>query len=284
MFKLIKHLIRNTGEFPKRIKRRHEIFWSDPQAEHIRNSKLDASLPMEVWQSGPYWQRKLSNKSNSREFATMMGCKVPDLYWKGQDVDQIDFDSLPAHYVIRPTIGQCSKGVYVMDKGLNLFDKNFYTPDEIVSHLKEDLKKNPLIEFLVEEFVKNENGEHRIPNDYKFLCFNGEIAAVAVIDRVSPDEGYSHFYDREWKKMKKIHYFYPGKDVPERPACFPEMIEHAIAMSKVYGLFVRIDFFATDKGAVFGEFTPTPAMGKNFTPYGKKLLLEHWDKYCAGMI
>jgi len=284
MIKFIKRLLWDRGKFPARIRNRHKVFWSDPQAEQIKTSKLDKLTPLEIWQSGPYWQRKLSNKANAREFVQMLGCQVPELYWKGKDVDAIDFDALPQQYVIRPTLGQCSKGVYVMDQGLNLFDQQQYLPEDIRAQLKKDLEKTPNIEFLIEEFVRTEAGEYRIPNDFKFLCFNGTVASVVVIDRVSPKVGYSHFYDENWQKMKKIHYLYPGRDEPQKPACFEEMLEQAKTISKAYGIFVRLDFFATDKGPVFGEFTPTPALGTSFTPYGKKLLLEHWDKYCPGLI
>jgi hypothetical protein len=44
------------------------------------------------------------------------------------------------------------------------------------------------------------------------------------------------------------------------------MTEAAVRFSKAYEIFCRVDFYATDKGAVFGEFTPIPAVGKGFTP------------------
>ena len=49
-------------------------------------------------------------------------------------------------------------------------------------------------------------------------------------------------------------------------------------------IFVRIDFYATDKGAVFGEFTPTPFRGLFFTPHADKLFIPLWDQYCNGLI
>ena len=284
ILKNIYRMVRDSGEFPARIRARHKIFWSDPLAEEIRNDKMNESDPLEKWMDVPHWQRKLSNKFNAREFAKMQGCQVPDLYWKGRDVDSIDFSSLPEHYVIRPTIGHSANFVYLMKNGLNLFDNKTYTPDEIKQDLKNAIAGVAHLEFLFEEFVQTEAGEYRIPNDYKFWCFRGVIASIAVIDRVSPKLGYSHFYDENWQKMKKIHFKYPGKEELQPPLCFNEMLMHAKKLSTAYGIFVRLDFFATNKGPVFGEFTPTPAMGKSFTPYGKKLLLNYWDKYCPGLV
>src|SRR5690349_8519474 len=98
MYNLILNFFRNSGEFPARIRRRHQIFWTDPEAESVRNSKMDHRLPLEYWMEGHLWQRKLSNKYNAREFAKLNGCRVPDLYWKGSDIDSIDFASLPDQY------------------------------------------------------------------------------------------------------------------------------------------------------------------------------------------
>jgi hypothetical protein len=284
MLHLIASFFRNSGKFPGRIRKRHEAFWSDPEAETIRNTKMSEGLPLDHWQDVPHWQRKLSNKYNSRVFASSLGCQVADLYWKGRNLNDIDFSALPSRYVIRPTIGQCSKGVYIMDEGLNHFDQKRYTPQQILEHLQKDLEKNPILEFLFEEFVQTEDGRYTIPNDFKFLCFNGTVASIVVIDRVSPEVGYSYFYDEHWNKMKRLHHLYPGKDEPKKPECFDEMLEQAKRLSKAYGIFVRIDFFATSKGAVFCEFTPTPALGRGFTSYGKKLLLKYWDQYCPGTI
>jgi len=284
ILKNIYKMVRDSGEFPARIRARHKIFWSDPLAEDVRNDKMDKMDPLEKWMNVPNWQRKLSNKFNAREFAKMQGCQVPDLYWKGRDIDSIDFSSLPAHYVIRPTIGHSANLVYLMKNGLNLFDNKTYTPDEIKQDLKKAINNVSHLEFLFEEFVQTEAGEYTIPNDYKFLCFRGVIASIAVIDRVSPKLGYSRFYNENWQKMKKIHFKYPGKEELQPPLCLNEMLSHAKKLSKAYGIFVRLDFFATNKGPVFGEFTPTPSIGKGFTPYGKKLLLDYWDKYCPGLI
>jgi len=284
ILKNIYKMVRDSGEFPARIRARHKIFWSDPLAEDVRNDKMDKMDPLEKWMDVPNWQRKLSNKFNAREFAKMQGCQVPDLYWKGRDIDSIDFSSLPAQYVIRPTIGHSANLVYLMKNGLNLFDNKTYTPDEIKQDLKKAINNVSHLEFLFEEFVQTEAGEYSIPNDYKFLCFRGVIASIAVIDRVSPKLGYSRFYNENWQKMKKIHFKYPGKEELQPPLCLNEMLSHAKKLSKAYGIFVRLDFFATNKGPVFGEFTPTPSIGKGFTPYGKKLLLDYWDKYCPGLI
>jgi hypothetical protein len=245
---------------------------------------MKATDPLEKWQEGTHWQRKLSNKYNSREFAKKFGCRVAELYWHGRDYSSIPFDQLPAAYVIRPTIGYSSGLVFLMKDSVNLMDKRPYTPAELTSIMAAALEKNPYLEFLIEEFVKTEAGETKIPDDYKFYIFNGEIAAIQVINRLSPSKGLTTCYDAYWNQISNVNTYYPQGPTQQPPACLPELIQQAKTLSKAYGIFARIDFYATDKGSVFGEFTPTPFRGLGFTPKADKFLVKYWDTYCLNSI
>jgi hypothetical protein len=239
---------------------------------------------IEKWKDVEHWQRKLSNKYNSRLFAQMHGCQVPDLYWHGNKLHEIPFGKLPPQYVIRPSNGAGCKLVFLMNNNLNLFDGKFYSEEEIVRALEKALQNNPKLEFLFEEFMRNENGEYKIQDDFKVYTFNGEIACIQVINRLGPSAGLTLFYDKDWQVIKNVTYNYKPGVYQDPPKCLPEMLEQAIVLSKAYEIFVRIDFYATDKGAVFGEFTPTPAGGKNFTPFGNQLFVDYWDRYCKGKV
>src|SRR4051794_2704898 len=272
------------GEFAKRIKKRHKAFWKDPNAEKIRNTIMHASDPIEKWKNANNWQRKLSNKYNSREFAKMHNCKVPDLYWKGRDYKTIEFDKLPEDYVIRPTIGHSSGSVFLMDKGVNIMDGKRYSNEDIRQTLQKALDLDIKLEFLIEEFLRTEAGEYKIPNDYKLYMFNGQLATIQVINRLSPTKGFTTFYDENWQPMENANTYYTKGDLEPAPKCLQEMIAKAKELSRSYEIFVRIDFYATDKGAVFGEFTPTPFKGTNFALSADKLFIDHWERFCQGKI
>ena len=275
----------NSRPFASRIKHRHNTFWKSSDAEIVRNMGLSASEPVSKIKNVKHWQRKLSNKYNAREFAKLHSCKVPDLFWKGRNVDTIDFNKLPEHYVIRPTIGHSCNLVFLMAAGINLMDKQLYTVGDIKAVLAENLKRNQYLEFLVEEFIKTENSEYKIPDDYKIYMFNGEVATIEVINRLSPAEGALSCYDEDWNMMPNTAgYKFPQAALQQPPKCLTEMIEQAKRLSKGYEIFVRIDFYATDKGCVFGEFTPTPGAAKYLTVEAEKMFIEYWDKYCKGKI
>jgi hypothetical protein len=271
-------------KFSERLKNRHKIFWNDPNAEVVRNTIMDASDPMEKWQDARLWQRKLSNKYNSREFARKHDCRVAKLYWKGRDYHNINFDSFPDFFVIRPTIGHSLNQVFLMKGSFNLMDEKTYSKDDIKLALSKALSANEKLEFLIEEFVRTEAGEYRIPDDYKFYMFNGEIGCIQVINRVNNKEGYTSWYDKDWNLLPNLTTNFPDGARQPRPECFLEMIEFAKKLSESYRIFIRIDLYATDKGAVFGEVTPTPALGIGFTPLADNILTRYWDRFCKEMI
>ena len=289
--KLLKRFVRLAyksenceGEFSKRIKRRHRRFWKAANAEKIRNTILTENDPLERWKDVKNWQRRLSNKYNSREFAVKHDCKVARLYWKGRDYDNIDFGNIPENFVIRPTRGHSMQHVFLMSNSVNLMDGKIYSKKEIKEILINALKEDGDLEFLIEEFVKTEAGEYKIPDDYKFYMFNGEVACIQVINRCSNTKACTSWYDENWNFIGNLTVNYPDGKKQTAPACLDEMKAAAKRLSMSYQIFVRIDFYATDKGAVFGEFTPTPGLGKGFTPAGDKLLATCWNKYCKGMI
>jgi hypothetical protein len=284
MLAFIIGFLKVPDEISTRIRTRHKKFWSDPDAEKVRNTLMTPDDPLEKWKNGENWQRKLSNKHNSRNFALAHNCKVPKLYWSGRNVKDINFDAIPENYVIRPTIGHSSKLVFLMKKGYNLFEDKTYSTDELKEVLQKAIDQNENLHFLIEEFLKNEQGEQKILKDYKFLCFNGEVACINAIDRFSPNAGTCTFYTEQWELLKIVNKIYPSGSYTPPPKCLNEMLAQAKHLSKSYEIFVRIDFYATNKGAVFGEFTPTPSMGNGFTSFGKKLMINYWNKYCTGMI
>lgn len=274
----------SNGEFYRRIQRRHSTFWKAPDAETVRNAPMDASDPMEKWRGIENWQRRLSNKHNSREFAKRHRCRVPQLYWKGREVGEIPFDTLPEQYVIRPTIGHSANLVFLMDRSVNLMDKRTYAREEITETLTKALAQNPHLEFLVEEFVRCEKGKYVIPDDYKVYVFGGQVACIQVINRLGKKEGFTSFYSENWEMLENMNTLYPASAYQHPPECLQEIITHARELGRSYGIFVRIDFYATDKGAVFGEFTPTPGMGKGFTPFADRMFIDYWDRFCKGMV
>ncbi|CAN5800780.1 hypothetical protein BH24DEI2_BH24DEI2_06580 [soil metagenome] len=273
--------------FGTRIQERHRTFWTEPHrgihdAETCCNELLTRDDPFTTWHCCPLWQRKLSNKWNAREFAAKVGCQVPDLYWHGRGVANLDFATLPSHYVVRPTLGHSSKGIFVMADGTNLLDGNAYSENELKKQLAEIATQDPRVTILLEEFVKSEDGEYRLPTDYKLLMFDGRVGAVGAIRRLSRKNVKKRYYTESWGQFSEPIIVPTADkvrdDIVAPPRCLPDILVDAKRLSKAYGTFVRLDFYATDRGSVFGEFTPTPALGRNFTDFASRHFLELWEE------
>src|SRR5688572_18144727 len=83
--------------FSERIQKRH-LLWYPPTKlrsaqgclDYLhrlkeRVTRTDRNDSEETWRSCcKFWQRTLTYKLNSREFAQKYGCRVPELYWSGR--------------------------------------------------------------------------------------------------------------------------------------------------------------------------------------------------------
>ena len=58
------------------------------------------------------------------------------------------------------------------------------------------------------------------------------------------------------------------------------MLTYARRLGKVYDHYIRVDFFQTDNGPIFCEFTPTPCLGLHVTQTGNKYLMDCWNRMC----
>nr|MDQ3398613.1 hypothetical protein [Deinococcota bacterium] len=135
----------------------------------------------------------------------------------------------------------------------------------------------PLTYVLVEEFVRTESSEYRLPNEYKVHIFNENIATIQVIRRKRRKEAIHRFYTEAWEPFDDVmNSGYPLDVFLEPPQCLDEMLRAAKTLGKAYNAFVRIDFYATDRGCVFGEFTPTPNRGVAYTDYASDYFEKLW--------
>jgi len=64
----------------------------------------------------------------------------------------------------------------------------------------------------------------------------------------------------------------PEAEVRDPPACLAEILRHAAVLGTRLGTYVRIDFFATDRGCVFNEFSSMPGGGRDYTPVLRRAL------------
>jgi len=228
--------------------------------------------------------KHLSAKTAGRIYVEKLGIKLPDLYWSGTEISEIpELDDLPKRVVIKPDKGWNANNVWCLIDKVNILDGKEYTTDDIKNILSEDeFVQSQKVVFMAEEFLAPEiEVGNPVPRDYKFYCFGSKIAMLHVVDRVSVKDtslNTLHYFDENFKPIKRrvMKNISPPAYELELPECFDEMVEAVKKIGSTLGIYMRIDMYATTKGAVFGEFTPTPHGGKGYSEWADKYLGSFW--------
>ena len=200
-------------------------------------------------------------------------CIIPTLgVWN--HFDEIDFDELPNQFVLKCT--HDSGGIVICKDKLKL-DKRaakqkleYYLKRKYYYVHREWPYKNVKPRIIAEKYMSNDNGEDL--NDYKLMCFNGQVKATFVCsDRFSEDGLKVTFYDTNWKRMPFERHYPASKTDIARPKTYDEML--ILAEKLAFQIpFVRVDFYEVHGRVYFGELTFFPGSGyEEFTP-------EEWDK------
>lgn len=199
-----------------------------------------------------------------------------------ENVNEIDFDTLPNSFVLKTTFGGGGNVIVCKDKKefnieecksrlCKAYKQNIY------KQLREYPYKNVPHRIIAEEYINFGNNEELV--DYKFFCFGGEVKYCQVIQNRSSGETID-FYDTKWQHQEFIGLNPLVKHAPSQapmPKNYNQMIDIATTLSK--GMpFVRVDLYNVDGTIYFGEITFYPASGfGTFRP-------SDWDYKLGQMI
>ena len=209
------------------------------------------------------------NKYETYLFVKNLGIPLPHLYYYGF-LHQLDLNKLPSSFVIKTIKGFGSHTVFPFKKGVNQFDKTIRL-DDVLETVKGRL-------CIVEEFLKNSDGEYSIPNDYKVFCFDG-VPELILLKRYKNSSYRQKYYTIHWKPLKDLRTASTDTVVP-RPVELENLLQLAKKLSKYFrNNVIRLDFYITDRGVIFGEFTPHPFGGVGYTRFGKRYLNKLMEKH-----
>lgn len=231
------------------------------------------------------WQGELSEKTAGRLWAEKQGLQVPKLIWSGKELSDIPkLSELPNKVVIKPSKGFSSNNVLCLIDRKNILDDSIWDDEKIQSEFSSDKflgRVQP--KWIVEEFLQPESfrEDEIIPRDWKFYCFGDKIALIHAVLRKSEADVHQnihHYFSGDLRQIQRR--VSSPKPVPKEPLYFPEcwdeMVSQVKALGKELGCFMRIDMYATNRGPVFGEFTPTPQGGIGYTEWADKYLATFW--------
>lgn len=217
-----------------------------------------------------------ADKYAVREYIEKMGCTeiLNDLYGVYDDANEIEWDKLPQKFVLKCTHG-CEFNIICTNKDeldkeatikqLNKWKKEKFGYESGELHYT---KIKPRI--ICERYLETKDGF--LPNDYKFMCFNGEPKLVFFCTE-RQDKVKFTFLDLNWNVIDITTDDYKTDKRYAKPENLEEMIEKARKLAKPFK-FVRVDFYDDNGKIIFGELTFTPAgcMLPYLTDEGEKLL------------
>lgn len=279
-------------KFSERIRRRKQIWWApgglrNPNAwQRPIHSVLDThqlrhrDWPEARWHCCQNWQRCLSNKWNSRQFALMHGVSVPDLYWHGRDLSRFPVHDLPSRFALRFAWGAGSDQTHLLIDGRELLDDRPCTPQELHARLLKQYGRWTIHPLLMEEFLEDPSGKPRA-SQFNFYCFAGYVGIVEHVEHAGRSSKRTA-YNLEWQPFPEG--VWSGRQQAEvipPPAAMTRMLEVASRLGAAYEGFVRIDLYQCTKGVYFGEFSSTPFNGMGIRPWADSLLGQLWQEHCS---
>jgi TupA-like ATPgrasp len=267
--------------FSERLRTRQRLWWEARRGSlhrlRERRALRSRKDPRDDWRCCEHWQRTVINKWNGREFAARHGCVLPALYWSGTDASAAPLGSLPSRFVIRPTLGANKQGVAVVLEGRELLAGGSPSAEELWRRLPRSRFLGRPSPVLIEEFIRTDQRD-ALPLEAKCHTFGDEVAAVELLEREAAHTGRHRYYTPDWEPIPdRINtYIDEDQDIREAPVCLGEMLELARRMGAELGTYMRIDFFATDGGCVFNEFSSVPLLGRYNTPYCDRVFGALW--------
>lgn len=223
--------------------------------------------------------RRLLEKDYMNDFMKNKGYSVPKLYFTFSLGENVTLDTFPKRFVIKPRDGFNSNGVFVIENKVDLF-RRIKIPNEIGKYLldyfgKSNLGKVILVEELIDDVDLDVDPYLKIPRDFKVFVANGKAYWINVYNRNARSNLRSMVsYSPEWKKISQMTNAYLPGFVEKKPRYFDEMLNQAEKISHEYPFFMRLDFYISNKGPVFGEFTPFPGDFINATDFGIRTMCQ----------
>lgn len=246
------------------IKTGRKLNLSNPQrySEKMQWYKLNYKDPQMVQCTDKYEVRKYIREKGYEYL-------LNECYGVYESFNEIQFDKLPNQFVLKDTLGSGGVSVIVVKDKKNVnFNDLRKQVERWISTKCEKLDdgrewayhagKNHRI--IVEKYIESMEGGGL--TDYKFFCFNGEIACIYVINnRVLGQHGQLAIMDKDFNRLPvQSKTQETMKNNPKKPQNFEAMIEIAKKLSRDFP-HVRVDLYNEEGKILFGELTFYGASG-----------------------
>lgn len=265
-------LINNKSMFVAQIIRRLCFLFSDETYlkllyKYQMGHKLDLTNPkyftekiqwLKLYDRNDYYTRIVDKFEVKSIVSSIIGeDKIIPTIGVWNNVDEIDWKTMPNKFVLKTTFGGGSDGVFICK------DKNTLDIKQITRGIKRAMKTNPYLRLrewpyknvpkriIAETYIEELSGDLR---DYKFYCFGGEPKVLLIASNRYTTHNFDYF-DMDFNRLNITSAM--GKNNPNittAPATFEEMKYIAKELSKGYP-HIRIDLYSCNNNIYFGEMT-----------------------------
>lgn len=215
---------------------------------------------------------------------------TPEIYHTFDYPNQIDFKKIiQENFVLKPSLDSSGRGVMILNKEndgfFDILSNSYFEENEIIDYQNKYFSENANEDnkIIIQEKVTDFDIRYKIPRDFKFYVFNGELSLILVIDR-NYKPAISLWYDKNFQPItdgrvrcvspyvRTLTYYTP-------PIGFEVLIDFATNISKLINTpFASIDIYKSTQGPMLGEITLTP--GGIY--YGKHYLLSDEQEIIMG--
>ncbi len=238
-----------------------------------KNANID---PFDLW---PFMRKG----GGVREAVEALNLAAPKMLYGPLPSADVPWDDLPSSFVIKPSAGSSTRGVFVMRRSADgrfddLIGGRRWTAEQLVRQYQQrpsnwrDVLKD---EVLVEELVECGG---RPSYDWKFYAFRGEVALIVQVDRLGHKR--MRYYLPDWTPVRHVWSGRYDVDDPLDPPTRPdELLDTATRVSLALPIpFVRVDMYANDAQVLIGELTPFPGTCHEHSRAWDRILGEAWER------
>lgn len=203
-------------------------------------------------------------------------------YGVWNEINQINWESLPNKFVIKTTHGGGGSGV-VICKDKHKLDTQL-AKDILKRSMKDDIYKSlrewpykGMKKRIIAEKLLEEDGQDS-PCDYKVMCFNGNVKLIEFHEGRFSELHTQDFYDRDWNLTGITQGSYGRYNTTPSPK--PALLDEMIRLSEILAEdipHVRVDWYLVNNHLFFGEMTFFD--GSGFYPFDRfedDILLGSW--------
>lgn len=241
------------------------------------NKRVMALLP-HLGARHPYWD--INGKSAGYRFVAGLGISHPEILGRYDSVAEIDPGELPDRFLLKPDDGSTNRGVFGLerldDAWVDRLTGRTLRWSDIVAEIETHVERGHIsARLLLEELLRKPGDESAIPDDMKAYVFYDRVVMVMQRDmrqRPAPADWRFKFWNRDWQDVGPVK-FADRVDPGLRPPVHgEELISVAERLGKELRFpFIRLDFYDTTRGVVFGEFSMNPGPPEVF--------VDEFDEY-----